>query len=372
MRCLLGLRCLWCSAWCSTLCGAFLPGPAVLGSFPCRRLPLGVSAFSDTVCLAYCCAGDFGWAATLPLCSQCFSWAGWLAGVRWVLHPVSGSSHGGCDCSLGDSVGVPYGSHCLSGFVTCSVISSCSSCPLWMLCSVHCLVYLALRWVRFWPAVSMAPVRCGVGSLGCPSWLVPLLRSLLVLHLFLRWGGLVTGLWPLLLLLCVGLLWGLCCAVLSPWALARPTLSGLRLWIPMVSWSKLLVPLNIQPVVVVRGLDGGSIRDTCAGSSPVFGRVLFGVGRSPPRSTHVRRMVRPGEVAPHQSSRNEGPLSGSSGISRRCHWPSRVGDVRQLDGRGVRQQTRGHGFPGSVFVDQPTSEMDGEFRRPSRCEISTR
>ena len=65
--------------------------------------------------------------------------------------------------------------------------------------------------------------------------------TLFVLHLLLRWGGLVTGLWPLLLLLCVGLLWGLCCAVMSPWALARPTLSGLRLWIPMVSWSMLLV-----------------------------------------------------------------------------------------------------------------------------------
>ena len=49
-------------------------------------------------------------------------------------------------------------------------------------------------------------------------------------------------------------------------------------------------------------LDGGLIRDTCAGSSPVFGRVLLGVGRSPPRSTHVRGVVRPGEVASHQSS----------------------------------------------------------------------
>ena len=29
-------------------------------------------------------------------------------------------------------------------------------------------------------------------------------------------------------------------------------------------------------------LDGGLIRDTCAGSSPVFGRVFLGVGRSPP------------------------------------------------------------------------------------------
>ena len=118
-------------------------------------------------------------------------------------------------------------------------------------------------------------------------------------------------------------------------------------------------------------LDGGSIRDTCDGSSPVFGRVLLGVGRSPPRSTRVRGVVRP-EVAPHQFSRNEGPLSGSSGLSRRRHRSSRDGDVRQLDGRGVRQQTRGHGFPGSVFVGQPPSEMDGEFRRPSRCEVSTR
>ena len=119
-------------------------------------------------------------------------------------------------------------------------------------------------------------------------------------------------------------------------------------------------------------LTGGSIRDTCAGSSPVFGRVFVGVGRSPPRSKRVRGVARPGEVAPHQSSRNEGPLPGSSGISGRCYRSSRDSDVRQLDGRGVRQQTRGHGFPGPVFVDQPPSEMDGEFRRPSRCEISTR
>ena len=127
-----------------------------------------------------------------------------------------------------------------SSFVTCSVISSCGSQPLWVLCSVHCLVYLAVGWARFWPAVSTAPVRCGVCSLGCPSCLV-LLLTLFVLHLLLRWGGLVTGLWPLLLLLFVGLLWGVCCAVLSPWALARPILSGLRLRIPMVSWFMLLV-----------------------------------------------------------------------------------------------------------------------------------
>ena len=57
---------------------------------------------------------------------------------------LSGSSHGGCDCSLGDSVGLPYGSPSLSSFVSSSVISSCGSHPLWVLCSVHCLVSFAL------------------------------------------------------------------------------------------------------------------------------------------------------------------------------------------------------------------------------------
>ena len=46
--------------------------------------------------------------------------------------------------------------------------------------------------------------------------------------------------------------------------------------------------------------------------------------------------------------------------------------MRQLDGRGVRQQAGGHGFPGSMLVGQPPSEMDGESRHPSRCEVSSR
>ena len=82
-------------------------------------------------------------------------------------------------------------------------------------------------------------------------------------------------------------------------------------------------------------------------------------------------MVRP-EVDAHQSSRNEGPVPGSSGISRRCQRSPCDRDVRQLHGCGVRQQTGGHGFPGPVFVDQPPSEMDREFRRLSRCEVSAR
>ena len=111
--CLLGLRCLWCIAWFSTLCRDPPPGPAVCTAYPAAGCPWGFSAFSDTVCLTYCCAGGVGWAATLPLCYQCFSCTGWLAGVRWVLHPVSGSSHRGCDCSLGNSVVVLFGSTCL-------------------------------------------------------------------------------------------------------------------------------------------------------------------------------------------------------------------------------------------------------------------
>ena len=96
--------------------------------------------------------------------------------------------------------------------------------------------------------------------------------------------------------------------------------------------------------------DGGSIQDTCSGSSPVFRRVLFEVGRSPPRSTRVRGVVEPGKVVAHQSSRDEGSVLGPSGVSRRCHRSSRDSDVQQLDGCGVRQQARGHGFPGSMLV----------------------
>ena len=92
---------------------------APLGFLPCAvlflrglrfaQLPLpqltlrGFSAFSVTGCLTYCYSGGVGWVATLPL-FLCFSCAGWLAGVCWVLHPVLGSSCWGCVCSLGDSV----------------------------------------------------------------------------------------------------------------------------------------------------------------------------------------------------------------------------------------------------------------------------
>ena len=81
----------------SSLVSALSPGPAVCAAYPAAGCPWGFLPFSDTVFLTYCCAGSVSWSATLPLCYRCFSCTGWLAGVRWVLHPVSGSSHRGCD-----------------------------------------------------------------------------------------------------------------------------------------------------------------------------------------------------------------------------------------------------------------------------------
>ena len=100
---------------------------------------------------------------------------------------------------------------------------------------------------------------------------------------------------------------------------------------PSLTSSALATGSETGPVLVGgegSSVDGGSIRDTCAGSSPVFGRVLFGMGCSPSQSTRVRGMVRPGEVAAHQSSRSEGSFLRPSGIPRRCHRPSRDSDVR--------------------------------------------
>ena len=112
---------------------------------------------------------------------------------------------------------------------------------------------------------------------------------------------------------------------------------------PSLTSSALATGSEMGPVLVDgegSSVDGGSIQDTCAGSSPVFGHVLFGMGHSPSRSARVQGVVRP-EVAAHQSSRNEGTFLRPSGIPRRCHRSSRDSDVRQLDGCGVRQQARG-------------------------------
>ena len=85
---------------------------------------------------------------------------------------------------------------------------------------------------------------------------------------------------------------------------------------------------------------GGSIRDALSRSTPVLGRLSIRVGRTPLRSGGIRGVVGPGEVAAHQSLGNESFVSGIAvipGVGRRSPSDS---DVRQLDGSGLRQQSR--------------------------------
>ena len=53
---------------------------------------------------------------------------------------------------------------------------------------------------------------------------------------------------------------------------------------------------------------GDELRDTDSGSPPLFRRVTVGVGSSPPGSISVGNMVGTGELATHQSARNESPV----------------------------------------------------------------
>ena len=150
-----------------------------LRSFPNCRLPWG---FPVTGCLSFCFPGDVGWASALPF-FFCASPAP-LACRGWL---------GYAPCQ-----GAPV-----------AVVSA------WVEGAVTLLPFPYLRWVCFWPTVSQAFVGCE-GGLGCPSWFVLLFMCLFVLHLFWGWGGLVTGLWPLLRLLDFGLVLMLGCAVLTP------------------------------------------------------------------------------------------------------------------------------------------------------------
>ena len=141
-------------------------GACSLRSFPSCRLPWG---FQVTGCLSFCFPGDVVWASALPF-FFCASPA-------------------------------PTGLQGLAGFCTL-----CQGAPVAVVSTIGlkvrspCCPSLTLRWVCFWPTVSPALVGCE-GGLGCPSWFVLLFMCLFVLHLFWGWGGLVTGLWPLLRLL---------------------------------------------------------------------------------------------------------------------------------------------------------------------------
>ena len=97
---LLGWRCLCCVTWFSTMCRALPPGPAACAAYPAAG---SLGDFQVTGCLSFCFPGDVGWAQPFPS-FLCFSCSGWLTGVRWLLHPVSGCSSWGGACSLDDSV----------------------------------------------------------------------------------------------------------------------------------------------------------------------------------------------------------------------------------------------------------------------------
>ena len=70
-------------------------------------------------------------------------------------------------------------------------------------------------------------------------------------------------------------------------------------------------------------------------------------------------MVGGGEVAAHQSSRNEGNVSGIAVISGDGRWSLGDLDLRQFDGCGLCQQAGRNGVPLPLTL------------RPSRCELSS-
>ena len=125
-----------------------------------------------------------------------------------------------------------------------------------------------------------------------------------------------------------------------------------------------LVPGSKGRFVLVDGegpsSQGGSIRDTRSGFTPLLGRVSVGVGRTPPQSGSVWDVVGAGEFAAHQSSRNEGIVSGIAFISGVGHQSPCDRDVRQLDGGGLHQQAGRDGLLFPLLVGQPASEVIGE------------
>ena len=188
--------------------------------FSCCRLPSG---FPVTGVLSFCFPGDVGWASALPF----FFWA------SPALLPCWGSW----------------------GFAPCVRVLQLRCCLLRLQVRSPCCPSLTLEWLCFWPTVSQVFVGCE-GGLGYPSWFVILFLCLLVLHLFWGWGGLVTGLWPLLRLLVLdssdarlhrpdaiasGRTLSFCRRGSLPWAFIRPWVSRPR---PCLGSSLLLVVLT--------------------------------------------------------------------------------------------------------------------------------
>ena len=101
--------------------------------------------------------------------------------------------------------------------------------------------------------------------------------------------------------------------------------------------------------------DGGSILDTCSGSSPVFGRVLFGVWLDQEKLLHISLLEMKALSLALQSFRED--VIGHHVIAM-CDNSTVVAYVNKQGG--------------PMLVDQSRSEMDGESRHLSRCEVSSR
>ena len=176
-------------------------GPAACAAFPA----VGYLRVFRSLGVYFCFPGDVGWASALPF----FFWASPALLACW-------------------------GSW---GFAPCVKVLQLQCCLLGLQVRSPCCPSLTLECVCFWPTVSQVFVGCE-GGLGCPSWFVILFLCLLVLHLFWGWGGLVTGLWPLLRLLVLdssdtqlhrpdALASGRTLLLLSPWISSLGVCSGL-------------------------------------------------------------------------------------------------------------------------------------------------
>ena len=117
---------------------------------------------------------------------------------------------------------------------------------------------------------------------------------------------------------------------------------------------------------------GGSFRDACFGSSPVFGRFSVGMGCTPPRSICVRGVVGAGEFSAHQSPGDGGLVSGFAVLPGDGHRASCDCYVRQLNSVCLRQQAGRDGLRLLLLIDQATSPMDRVLRCPVGGEVSSR
>ena len=315
-----GVGCCWVPDCCLLLC-LFLRRWQSFGSVSCRRLPLrGYANFSGSSCLSCSLGGALS--LGFPPCAALF-----FRGLRfWAASPAAG----GLPVDL--MPGLPLYWWLRLGCIL-PLCSQCFSCACWGSLGFFTLYLgapmraVTALWVTVWgclvaPHSSRACFLLYHLLLRFSPFVGAVLCSLLGIPC-LRVGALLTygvysasSLWGLLsrLPLVVGppsqvsvgpspalvVGWfghtsvsppaapvlgscGACCAVMLPWALARPTLSGLRLWIPIVLWSKLLVfswPLyygSFLSLPLVTDGSGWLFHALCAGSPTPGWRCVLGM-----------------------------------------------------------------------------------------------